>query len=45
MPNTTISGSRVVREFTELKAQRGKPGKTVRDNGTQLPVMLGGQVR
>ena len=31
-----ISGKRVVRELTELIAQRGKPGMIVSDNGTEL---------
>ena len=36
MPVTSISGSRVVRELTELIAQRGQPGLIVSDNGTEL---------
>tara|TARA_B100001179_G_scaffold10847_1_gene7034 strand:+ start:332 stop:1147 length:816 start_codon:yes stop_codon:yes gene_type:complete len=36
VPNTSISGRRVVRELTELIAQRGKPGMIVSDNGTEL---------
>ena len=34
--DTSISGRRVVRELTELIAQRGKPGMSVSDNGTEL---------
>ena len=36
VPDTSISGGRVVRELTELIAQRGKPGMIVSDNGTEL---------
>ncbi len=36
MPDTSISGHRVVRELTHLIAQRGKPGMIVSDNGTEL---------
>mgnify|MGYP003591147929 CR=1 FL=1 len=36
MPDTSISGYRVVRELTQLIAQRGKPGMIVSDNGTEL---------
>jgi putative transposase len=36
VPDTSISGRRVVRELTELIAQRGKPGMIVGDNGTEL---------
>ncbi|MFC4296413.1 IS3 family transposase, partial [Novosphingobium tardum] len=36
VPNTSISGRRVVRELTELIARRGKPGMIVSDNGTEL---------
>jgi putative transposase len=36
VPDTSISGKRVVRELTELIAQRGKPGTIVSDNGTEL---------
>jgi len=36
VPNTSISGRRVVRELTELIAKRGKPGMIVSDNGTEL---------
>ena len=36
VPGTSISGRRVVRELTELIAQRGKPGMLVSDNGTEL---------
>jgi putative transposase len=32
VPDTSISGHRVVRELTQLIAQRGKPGKIVSDN-------------
>jgi putative transposase len=32
VPDTSISGRRVVRELTELIAQRGKPGMIVSDN-------------
>ena len=36
VPDTSISGKRVVRELTELIAQRGRPGMIVSDNGTEL---------
>jgi len=36
VPDTSISGRRVVRELTELIAKRGKPGMIVSDNGTEL---------
>jgi putative transposase len=36
VPDTSISGHRVVRELTSLIAQRGKPGVIVSDNGTEL---------
>ena len=36
VPDTSISGKRVVRELTALIAQRGKPGMIVSDNGTEL---------
>ena len=36
VPDTSISGRRVVRELTELIAQRGRPGMIVSDNGTEL---------
>jgi putative transposase len=36
VPDTSISGKRVVREFTDLIAVRGKPGMIVKDNGTEL---------
>ena len=36
MPDTSISGHRVVHELTKLIAQRGKPGMIVSDNGTEL---------
>ena len=36
VPDTSISGKRVVRELTELIAERGKPGMIVSDNGTEL---------
>ena len=36
VPDTSISGRRVVRELIELIAQRGKPGMIVSDNGTTL---------
>jgi putative transposase len=36
VPDTSISGKRVVRELTDLIAQRGKPGMIVSDNGTEL---------
>ena len=32
VPNTSISGKRVVRELTALIAERGKPGMIVSDN-------------
>jgi putative transposase len=36
VPDTSISGKRVVRELTKLITQRGKPGMIVSDNGTEL---------
>lgn len=36
VPDTSISGKRVVRELTDLIARRGKPGTIVSDNGTEL---------
>jgi hypothetical protein len=36
VPDTSISGRRVVREMTELIAERGRPGMIVSDNGTEL---------
>lgn len=36
MPDTSILGRRVVREFTDLIAERGKPGMIVRNDGTEL---------
>jgi putative transposase len=36
VPDTSISGKRVVRELTDLIAMRGKPGMIVSDNGTEL---------
>ncbi len=36
VPDTSISGHRVVRELTQLIAQRGKPGMIVSDNGSEL---------
>jgi len=36
VPDTSISGHRVVRELTDLFAARGKPGMIVSDNGTEL---------
>ena len=36
VPDTSTSRHRRVRELTELIAQRGKPGMTVSDNGTEL---------
>ena len=36
VPDTSISGHRVVRELTRLIAQRVKPGVIVSDNGTEL---------
>lgn len=36
VPDTSISGKRVVRELAELIAVRGKPGMIVSDNGTEL---------
>ena len=36
VPDTSISGKRVVRELTALIARRGKPGMIVSDNGTEL---------
>ncbi|ANK81859.1 MAG: integrase [Rhizobiales bacterium NRL2] len=36
VPDTSISGQRVVRELDALIARRGKPGMIVSDNGTEL---------
>src|SRR4249919_2051019 len=36
IPDTSISGKRVVRELTNLIAARGKPGMIVSGNGTEL---------
>lgn len=36
MPDTSISGQRVVRELGALIARRGKPGMIVSNNGTEL---------
>jgi putative transposase len=36
VPDTSISGLRVVRELTALVARRGKPEMIVSDNGTEL---------
>jgi putative transposase len=36
VPDTSISGKRVVRELTDLIARRGKPDMIVSDNGTEL---------
>lgn len=36
VPDTSISGRRLVRELTDLIAARGKPGMIVSDNGTEL---------
>jgi putative transposase len=36
VPDTSVSGHRVVRELTQPIAQRGKPGMIVSDNGTEL---------
>ena len=36
VPDTSISGHRVLRELTQLIAQRGKPGMIVSDNGAGL---------
>ncbi|WP_395775075.1 IS3 family transposase [Agrobacterium pusense] len=36
IPDTSISGRRVVRELTTLIERRGKPGMIVSDNGTEL---------
>ncbi len=36
VPDTSISGRRVVRELTGLIRRRGKPGMIVSDNGTEL---------
>lgn len=36
VPDTSISGKRVVRELSALIAVRGKPGIIVSDNGTEL---------
>lgn len=36
VPDTSISGKRVVRELTDLIARRGRPAMIVSDNGTEL---------
>ncbi len=36
IPDTSISGARVVRELTALIAKHGQPGMIVSDNGTEL---------
>jgi transposase InsO family protein len=36
IPDTSLSGKRVVREMTALIARRGKPGAIVSDNGTEF---------
>jgi transposase InsO family protein len=36
VPDTSLSGQRVVRELNGLIAERGKPGMIVSDNGTEL---------
>ena len=36
VPDTSISGRRVVRELTALIERRSKPGMIVSDNGTEL---------
>ena len=36
VPDTSISGKRVVRELAELVAVHGRPGTIVSDNGTEL---------
>lgn len=36
VPDTSISGQRVIRELDALIARRGKPGMIVSDNGTEL---------
>lgn len=36
VPDTSISGKRVVRELADLIAKRGRPGTIVSDNGTEL---------
>ena len=36
VPDSSVSGHRVVRVLTELIAQRGKPGMIVSDNGAEL---------
>ena len=36
VPDTSISGVRLVRELSALIARRGKPGMIVSDNGTEL---------
>jgi putative transposase len=36
MPDTSISGKRVVRELTDFMARRGKPRMIVSDNGAEL---------
>jgi transposase InsO family protein len=46
VPDTSISGRRVVRELTELIAERGKPGMIVSDNvlGREAMARFGQQV-
>lgn len=36
VPDTSISGARVVRELTALVARHGRPEMIVSDNGTEL---------
>ena len=36
VPETSLSGKRVVREMSALIARRGKPGAIVSDNGTEF---------
>ncbi|MGQ2933343.1 MAG: IS3-like element ISSpma3 family transposase [Sphingopyxis sp.] len=36
VPDTSISGRRVVRELSDLIEERGRPGMIVSDNGTEL---------
>jgi transposase InsO family protein len=46
VPDTSISGRRVVRELTDLIAERGKPGMIVSDNvlGREAMARFGQQV-
>ena len=39
VPDTSLSGKRVVREMNALIAQRGRPGAIVSDNGTEFHLL------